>query len=197
MIERPEMKIAAIVHRAARRNADQLLAESAMALRRHGYRVRGLLQTDIAPSGGMGKRMLLTDVSNGRVFPISQDLCVGSAACCVDPGGIADASVVLRDALHDKADVIVVNRFGSLEASGQGLSTEMLALMSAGIPLVTVVEERFVDAWRLFTGSASIELAPRAGLLRAWLASVGLHTTWMDTASDVADPQQMQGNERI
>jgi len=46
---------------------------------------------------------------------------------------------VLRRALEARADLIVVNRFGSMEREGRGLAQEMLAAMAERIPVLTVV----------------------------------------------------------
>ncbi|AMN47591.1 molybdenum ABC transporter ATP-binding protein [Steroidobacter denitrificans] len=149
--------------------ADALLAEFAMRLGRQGWRVRGLVQ-HTRRSGGKYKQMMLVDLNDPTSrFPISQDLGTGSSACRLDPAGIAAASIVLRNALRQKADLVIANRFGVLEATGGGLSDELLSLMSERTPLLLVVAERYLEAWRDFTGGEGVELPPRIEVLEAWL----------------------------
>ena len=163
--------VAAIVH-ARRGSADALLAEFARDLRGRGWRVRGVVQEDTVDRMRRARRMVLVDLDQGIRFPISQDLGPGSAACSVDPQGVAAASIALRRIAAEGADLVVANRFGELEAGGGGLAAEMLALMSGGIPLLTVVNERFLEEWRRFTGNAAAELPTRREALEAWFAGI-------------------------
>lgn len=150
--------------------ADELVAEFARRLGRQGWRVCGLLQQSLRGSGKR-KQMTLIDLNDAtRRFPISEDLGKGSTACTLDPAGVAAAGVVLRDAVGRKIDLAIANRFGILEASGKGLVEELLALMSERTPLLTVVAERYLEAWRAFTGGQGVELPARIEALEAWFA---------------------------
>ena len=61
------------------------------------------------------------------------------------------ATVVLRRALADKPDLVVLNRFGRLEAEGGGMSAELLDLMADGVPVLTA-ETRFpLGTFRVWT----------------------------------------------
>lgn len=166
--------VAAIVHR-AHRSADGLLAEFARHLRERGWRVRGLVQDNTARSNSCGRQMVLIDLDDDRRFVISQDLGPGSVSCCVDPGEIAAASGALRRGLTEGADLVVANRFGELEAAGGGLAAEMLALMAGGIPLLTVVGDKFLTDWRRFSGNAARELPPQRAALEAWFDGILQH----------------------
>ncbi|MCW4454862.1 DUF2478 domain-containing protein [Flavobacterium sp. MXW15] len=169
----PPAPIAAIVHDAPG-GADAVLADFALRLRQAGWRVRGLVQLP-RDNRLEGKRMTLVDLDDdGRHFRISQDLGSGARGCCLDPAGVSAASGVLRQVLAEGADLAVANRFGTLEASGQGLADEMLSLMAAGIPLLTVVNDRYLQEWRAFTGHAGVELEPRSEALQAWFDGLGL-----------------------
>ena len=167
----PEIAVAAIVH-AEHGIVDGLLADFAFALRESGWRIRGLVQRTEAGASDC-RRMLLVDLDGGECFPLSQNLGGGSISCCIDPGGVAAASVVLRRALSEGADLAIANRFGALEAEGGGFAAEMLALVIDGVPLLTVVAERHLSDWRHFTGAAGAELAPRLDALEAWFAGLG------------------------
>lgn len=162
------LPIAAIVH-VERGVADGLLAEFAFAQRQAGRRVRGIVQQCI---GGTGKEAtVLTDLDAGTRFRLFQRLGSGAASCSVDPQGVAAASSVLRRALGERPELVVVNRFGALEAAGRGFADEMLALMSEGIPLLTVVADTYRLEWQRFTGGAGSELEPDRQALDAWFAA--------------------------
>ena len=173
-MKRPTIAAAAIVH-AAHDAADVLLADYARELRRRGLRVHGVIKEYAAPSQACARPMVIIDLDGDRRFSISQDLGPGSTACCLDPAGIAAASVVLRRGLEERADLVIANRFGELEAGGSGFAGEMLALMANGVPLLTVVAEKYLDHWRRFTGNAASELPPERAALEAWFEAVRAH----------------------
>lgn len=161
--------IAAIVH-AGHGIADGLLADFAADLQRGGWRVRGLVQQF---RGSREKSAtMLVDLGDGQCFPLFQNLGAGSASCSLDQTSVAAASIALRRAIGDQANLAVANRFGALEAGGGGLAAEMLAVMSEEIPLLTVVSELFLDDWRCFTGGIGTELAPQRDALEAWFAGI-------------------------
>jgi uncharacterized protein DUF2478 len=148
---------------------DDLLAQFAFGLQKEGWRVRGLVQQS---RDGTKDTTVLLDLSAGTSFPLFQDLGPGSHACRVDPGGVAAASVVLRRALDEGADLVIANRFGALESTGSGLAGDMLAVMSARMPLLTVVSELYLAEWRRFSGDLGLDLPPRLEALQAWFSSV-------------------------
>jgi hypothetical protein len=76
--------------------------------------------------------------------------------------------VVLRRALQEPAELAIANRFGTLESEGGGMADELLALMMAGIPLLTAVKLPYLPAWREFTGGLSAELPAEADALERW-----------------------------
>lgn len=160
--------IAAIVH-GGRGTVDVLLADFAFSLAASGVRVHGLVQQAQGP--GKAETMLV-DVRTSERYPLFQNLGSASSACSLDSGSIATASAVLRQALAARPDLVVVNRFGGLEANGGGFAAEMLALMADGIPLITVVADEYQLDWRFFTGRAGVELPARDEALRAWFAAL-------------------------
>lgn len=150
--------------------ADALAADFAQRLLSQGWRVAGLMQQHLAAVGGGKPALQLVDVRTGQAYPISQNLGTFSRACCLDTGGIAQASAVLRQALADRVNLAITNRFGELEATGGGFATEMAALAGEGIPVLTVVAEKHLDAWRRFTGGMGQELPVNLSALRDWFA---------------------------
>lgn len=78
---------------------------------------------------------------------------------------------MLRRALVEKPDLVIVNRFGSSEAEGDGFTEELLALIEAGIPLLLIVNTRYLDAWRHFNGGMGDELACEQAAVAGWLGT--------------------------
>ncbi|MCY1390524.1 hypothetical protein D9M71_53450 [compost metagenome] len=157
---------AAVLH-GGRDEGNELLWHFCKRLQLAGWRVRGLLTSrGKDPHGRLP--MLVRDVHDGRSFAISQPLGPGSQACSLDPGGLAQASTVLRRALAEAPDLVLVNRFGAMEASGRGFAPEMLALMSEGIPLLTLVSPQYLADWQRFTGAEEAVLPCEESALLAW-----------------------------
>lgn len=158
-------------------DVDALLARIACQQRRLGRRVRGLVMTHPegrAGSTGCAGAMVLVDIHRLDEYLVSQPLGRASTACRADPQGFARASEVFRLALAEAPDLVVSNRFGGLEAEGGGFRAELLQLMVRGLPLLTVVAARHLDAWFLFSGGATVLPAQEAAV-GAWLQRVGVH----------------------
>ncbi len=165
------LRAAAIVHDGSV-DVDALLGVLAQAQRRLGRKVRGLLMTYPDPGApACAAPMVLVDIASGAPYRVSQKLGGGSASCRADTQGFAHASEVLRAALDERPDLVIVNRFGSLEAEGGGFAAELLDLMAAGVPLLTVVASRHLDAWACFTGGAAA-LPAQADAVQRWLDRV-------------------------
>jgi hypothetical protein len=163
-----EPPLAAAILDDGRVDAGALLATLAHRLQARGLGVRGLLMTHPEGRAGCGP-MVLVDLASGEAFPVSQDLGPGSASCRADLQGFARASRVLRDAVATGADLVISNRFGGLEATGGGFVAELLSVMAAGVPLLTVVAPRHLPDWACFTGGAAVLAADEAAI-EAWVA---------------------------
>ncbi|MCH7344266.1 DUF2478 domain-containing protein [Pelomonas sp. CA6] len=164
----PALPVAAILDNGGE-DVDALLARFACQQRRAGRRVHGLVMTRAEGSAGCAGDMVLVDVATFDEYLVSQPLGQGSGACRADPQGFARASMVLRRALDEAPELVVCNRFGGLEAEGGGFAAELLALMAAGVPLLTAVASRHLAAWQHFSGGAAL-LPARAEIVGDWLA---------------------------
>ena len=163
------LPVAAIIH-THDDGVDALLAAFALSLRERGWKVGGVIQR---LRGGEDKEHTrLVDLDSGDSFRLFQSLGSGSDSCSLDAGGVAAASVALRRALQEGADLAIANRFGVLEAGGSGFAAEMLALMSEGRPLLTVVTDAYLADWRHFTGGGACELPAELAALEDWFAGV-------------------------
>jgi nucleoside-triphosphatase THEP1 len=151
-----------------RTDVDRLLGDIAREQQAAGRRVCGLLMTYPSPEKSCAGDMVLLDIETRERYLVSQRLGPGSQACRADTQGFARASQVLRRAVHSDPDLVICNRFGALEAEGEGFAAELLELMSNGVPLLTAVARRHFDAWKRFSGEAPV-LTGRDEV-GAWLA---------------------------
>lgn len=150
---------------------DAFLTRVVRGLQAQGHSVRGCVmkRPGRADGGGGCATMWLVDVHSGQEHLVSQPMGSGSTACRADPQGFARASALFRAALDARPDLVVSNRFGDLEARGEGFSAELLALLAQGQPLLTTVAERNVAAWQAFTGGTPL-LTPQEAAVHGWLA---------------------------
>jgi molybdate transport system ATP-binding protein len=161
-------RIAAIVY-GPDQDCDRLLAELARGWRQAGLRVAGLVQINGGDASCDTLEMELEAIDTGRRFNICQDLGAGSVnACRLDPAGLAEAAGALRAALAEPVDLVIVNKFGRMEAEGQGLIAEIGEAVAAGLPLIIGVPERFAGAWEAFAGGLDTRLACDAAALETW-----------------------------
>ena len=165
-----QVPAAAIVH-TGDGEGDDLLAELLAECQQQGWRVRGLVtQQGKDPDGVLP--MTLRDLYTGETFVISQYLGRDSRGCNLDMGGLSDAGKVLRHALDQQPDLVFVNRFGYGETQGRGLSQEFSQLISAGIPVLTIVSDKYLEGWHAFSVGLAQTLPLEREAIEHWLLSI-------------------------
>ncbi|MBT0959713.1 DUF2478 domain-containing protein [Denitromonas iodatirespirans] len=147
-----------------------VLTQFVRALQERGVALAGAIQHDTGPRATC--TMALELLPSGRHMPMSQYLGSGSTSCRLDPAAMAEAAITVQAAIADGAELAVFNKFGSQEALGDGLRDEMAAAVMAGVPLITAVGERFVEAWTDFTGGAYDRLDCTTEAALAWWAAL-------------------------
>ncbi|MCS4503576.1 DUF2478 domain-containing protein [Arhodomonas aquaeolei] len=160
------------VHIAAiRRGDDEDLSDTfaglADDLQAKGVAVRGLVQQRrYNATGALSRR--LTVIGSDRGFGISQALGAGSRACSLDTAALADAAAWLQRFRAERPGLIIIDRFGPLEAKGRGFADEILAIVTDGIPLLTSVRPAESEAWEGFTGGLAERLPSDPAAITAW-----------------------------
>lgn len=149
--------------------AEELLAAFVAGLDGRPLRVGGMYQVTEPTADGTSV-MSVVDIATGRRLRISQNLGKGSSSCCLDPSALAEAAMILRRAIDARVDLLVANKFAGSEIEGGGIAAEVFAALSDGIPVLTLVAERYLDGWRALSGGIGEELPPTLEALEAWLA---------------------------
>lgn len=165
-----QLPVAAVIH-CGDGEGDDLLTALLVECREQGWRVRGLVTQQGKDRQGV-LPMQLRDFHTGEIFVISQELGRDSQGCTLDMGGLAEAGRVLRDALHEQPDLVFVNRFGYGEIQGRGLNQEIAQLISQGIPVLTLVSEKYLEGWHAFSAGMAQTLPLERGAIKQWLASI-------------------------
>ncbi len=165
-----QLPAAAVVH-SGDGEGDGLLTAILAECQQYGWRVRGLVtEQGRDPQGVLP--MQLRDIYTDEIFVISQNLGRNSRGCSLDMGGLAEAGQVLRQALDQQPDLVFINRFGYGEVQGRGLKQEFSELISAGIPLLTLVSEKYLDGWQVFSAGLAHTLPLERAAIEQWLATI-------------------------
>lgn len=167
MVPDPLVAVAALSYRRGQ-GVNDLVAEFARALIGRGVAVRGLIQRRAGNDLRCVGDVFLVDLITGLDFRISQDLGCASESCRLDPAGVAEASGVLRRAMAERVDLLIVNKFGKLECKGGGLTHEMMSAAADGIPVLTTVREDHLDRWGELMGGAAVLLRPEWREIEGW-----------------------------
>lgn len=164
-------KLAAVVYR-PEDDVDALLAAFAGAAARGGERIGGLVQRNVEVATGGPPAMQLIDLMTQQAIAISQPRGRNASGCRLDPAGLAEAAGAVTRALDEGVALVIVNKFSKQEASGHGLRGEIALAVSAGVPVLTAVPEKCLDAWMAFAGEQSTTLPFERAAVEAWWAEV-------------------------
>ncbi|MGD9545108.1 MAG: DUF2478 domain-containing protein [Methylocystis sp.] len=166
-MDRPAKRIAAL-QGATSHELQGTLSAFARELQSRGFRVAGVIEQSACGVRGACKSLSVKDIASGETIPISQKLGAGSEACNLDPGGLAVACGLVEQAIDRGVDVVVLSKFGKLEAARSGLCDAFRAAILADIPVITAVSAPVSQDWDCFAGGLSEYVEPDIAALAAW-----------------------------
>lgn len=151
--------------------ADKFLAGWGYALRAGGLSVAGLVQLNTFERDPGKCDMAVEELFSGAVLQLSEDRGKEAKGCRLDRGILAEAAGLLLAALEEKPDIVVLNKFGKVEAEGEGLRDALAKAVELDVPIVVGVPFRNLDQWRLFAGDLAEECPVDSPKVRQWLAA--------------------------
>lgn len=147
----------------------KLFAAAVAKWRSAGLTVTGLL----AETHGLADRTcragFLRDIASDKTYSIYLENPPSHTSCHLDSTGVEAACRNLIGQIP-ASDIIILSKFGKLEADHGGLAPAFDAAVAAGKPIITTVSEKHRAAWRQFAPHA-IELSADEAALDAWQAS--------------------------
>jgi hypothetical protein len=146
---------------------DRLLLDFAEDLRGSGRRVAGIIQLSRARPPGNHELDAVVSPSVERVN-LGHHHPGAALGCRPDPSRLASVARVIGAAIAEGVDLVVINRFGKLEAEGQGLIHLIKSAVHADIPVVTAVPEYRFAAWLNYSGGMSVGLRCHRAALDHW-----------------------------
>lgn len=164
-----EPRIAAIRY-APGQSVRPVLDAFVAALKTRGVDVHGLFQEVLWGADGERQGTDAIDIRTEerialkRPSPFERN----NRVCSLSLAKLAEATMVLRRALDQGAEIVVIERFGKTEGDGGGLADDLLALMASGTPTVITVPEAQMDAWLRFSGGLGEVMACELDALMQW-----------------------------
>jgi hypothetical protein len=162
---------------------DALLAAAIPLVRAKGITVAGLLQRlgTLLPNGKHS--LWLEDIATGRSIRLDSPRGPGATACVLDPDALAQGACLLQQAVASGADLIIVSRFGSVEADGSGLRAEIAEAICSGAAVVIPVRFSVLNDLERFLGGPAQLLLPSPAAIADWVS--GAVSNWQAVVEPV------------
>lgn len=110
-------------------------------------------------------------LGSGAVFQLYHPEQCEGGGCGVDPHGAAMASHAVEGDIAAGCDLVILNKFGKLEAERAGLLSAFMAAIGAGVPVLTYVSAEYVREWARFADPLFCRLEDRPDAIDAWWKS--------------------------
>jgi hypothetical protein len=143
-----------------------LFAAKAAEWRDGGAKVVGLIGEAHALPDRTCTAGLLRDIATGKSFLMYLETPPAHTTCHLDGEGVASACATLLDQIAD-SDLVVLSKFGKLEAQGGGLAAAFQAAIAAGVPVLTTVSEKHREAWGQFAPDA-VKMRADTQVIEEW-----------------------------
>lgn len=155
---------------------DRAMANAIAPLEDLGIPLAGALQVPAERAAGHHPcDMLLKDLASGDVSAIAEERSKHARGCRLDVGVLTEVGEGVLNSLREGAPrLLVINKFGKIEAAGGGLRDAIAEAVDLGIPVLVGVPARNLDSWRAFAGSLAVELPVDSYAIGRWLSAQGL-----------------------
>jgi nucleoside-triphosphatase THEP1 len=171
-----EGDIAALVYESEDR-PDQVLCAFARYLADGGRRVCGLVQLRDRSSDTSPCSVIVLDNWEVIAFAREEDA-VREGQCRLDAHWLDRMADQTKTAIRRGVDVVIVNRFGPLEAAGRGFSEAIAVASNTKTPLIIAVPEFEFERWTRFSSGMTVKLECKLDNVLDWWRRV--------SSSDVA-----------
>ena len=131
--------------------------------------------------------MEVEELASGIVLQISEDRGKEARGCRMDRGALLEAAGLLSASLESEPDILIINKFGKLEAEGRGLREALSDAVQLGVPIVVGVPYRNIEQWRAFAGGLAEECPIGSSRLHEWLSQHGFELSQRTGSSALAD----------
>jgi hypothetical protein len=110
------------------------------------------------------------------VLQLAEDRAKHDHDCRIDPAAVEEAAALIAASFRKCPELLLVNKFGRLEADGGGLAEVISNAVDQGIAVIVGVPERNLASWRSFTNGLAEEATLDSPRLQQWLVRRGFGT---------------------
>ncbi len=135
-------------------------------------RLAGVLQHPACEDPVHRCDVVLEDLVSGERTELFERRGRGARGCRLDVAALTDITARIERALQHDPDLLVLNKFGKVEAEGGGLVDPIAMAIDRGISVIIGVPSRNLVAWRAFAGDLAVELAADSDAVTDWLEFV-------------------------
>lgn len=148
----------------------KLLAEAVSDWRRAGLKVCGVVEEAHGLTGRSCSSGLLRNLETGNLFAMYLDEPPAHTSCHLDELGVVGACASVVDRIAT-SDLVVLSKFGKVEAVGSGLFEAFEIAVALNKPLLTSAAPKHHYAWQRFAPEA-VFIRPDRASIETWKRSV-------------------------
>jgi hypothetical protein len=137
--------------------------------RGRGVRLAGVLQHPACSDPAGHCDVALEELTTGLRTDLFEDRGPGAGGCRLDVAALAEVNGQVARSLDNDPDLLILNKFGKVEAEGRGLLDLVAIAVDRGIPVVIAVPIRNLEAWHNFAGGLSVEFSSDPSEVNDWL----------------------------
>jgi hypothetical protein len=137
--------------------------------RTRGLRIAGVLQHPVCPDAAGHCDVALEELTTGLRTDLFEDRGPGASGCRLDVAALAEVNGQVARSLDAGPELLILNKFGKVEAEGRGLLDLVAMAVERGIPVVIGVPIRNLEPWRDFAGGMSVEFTSDPSEMADWL----------------------------
>lgn len=155
--------------------ADRFISDLGYRVRGAGIAVAGIVQHNKFIRDRTKCDMEVEELASGIVLQLSEDRGKEARGCRLDRGALSEAAVLISASFRYQPELVILNKFGKLEAEGRGLRDTLSVAVQIGLPVVVGVPYRNLEQWRAFAEGLAEECPIGSSRLHEWLLQRGFN----------------------
>jgi hypothetical protein len=113
----------------------------------------------------------LARIGTPQRFAMFEDRGRGPTACHLSGRAVLTASEAVQQDIARGCDLVILSKFGRLEAAGNGLRGAFTAAIESSIPILSSLSPAVAEEWARFAGPRFVTLRADAAAIDAWIAT--------------------------
>jgi hypothetical protein len=162
----------AAIQGASNRTIQEAMRRFAHRWADRGVHIAGLIETFNENAEPARQAVRLQNIQSGESYPLFQNLGRMATACHLQGAGIVAACVDICAEIEAGCDLVILSKFGQLEALRSGLIDAFIGAVGQGTPILTAVSPAYARPWNDFAASLGLVVPAEDDALDAWWLSI-------------------------